>query len=220
MMPLTVTLTGIVFGTLFGIAFFVLVLWGWNGLWTIPARMYREKEIEANKFTWNDVEKRIFDMPPDNIIAVVLRVTNNKPYDIQGAIVKVIGIQKDRFMFEPYANQNTLPLNLCWLIQNGVTWGGRKLHKNKDEPKTLLIAAWLDPNKKPVLMTGYTERENSKGNEKHIELEANSDYLIELQWTGAISDGVISRPLDGFTNRYFLRFDGKKFDLKEAQKHV
>ena len=55
MYPLTVSIVGIVFGTVFGLAFFIVILWGWNGFWIVPTKLYREEKRKADRSNWNDV---------------------------------------------------------------------------------------------------------------------------------------------------------------------
>jgi hypothetical protein len=63
---LIITFVGILFGTIFGLASFVVVLWGWNGFWFMPAKLYREKEAEANLYTWNDISFNPYDFKNSN----------------------------------------------------------------------------------------------------------------------------------------------------------
>lgn len=166
--------------------------------------------IGTDKFTWNDVSITIPKLSQDDPVIVGLEVRNNKPYNIQRAIVKIVSIQKDRFV----SNLNyKLPLNLYWMLGNGEgTWGGRKLHKNGDEPRFLCIAGRVVENANAMLMTGDAEP-NSKGGSEFIEIESGSNYKITLQWFGEV-DG---HTLDEYRISYFLKFEDEKLHLKEAK---
>lgn len=79
MIPLWISLLIIAVTTILGLASFVVVLWGWNVLWLVPAKKYQELKIEANKRSWRDVEIKPFHFPENNQLGVGLEVVSNKP---------------------------------------------------------------------------------------------------------------------------------------------
>ena len=211
-----VTIIGILFGTIFGLAIFVIALYVWNGLWVISAKLFRKKEIEANKYTWNDVEISCLELNPDNPPVIALAVLNKKDYEIQKASAKVISITKD-WLIE---KNKKLPLNLSWFI--GKESQGRNeitLPKSDSDGVLLCVANWNARAGYAVLVTGYEcEEEYSTGHENPITLEIDSVYRIEIQWFGEI-DG---HKLDEHITYYKIRFDGEKIlfeekDLNEIQ---
>jgi hypothetical protein len=49
------TYIGILFGAVLGLVFFVVVILIINGLWSVPAKLYRKKEIEVERTDWRNV---------------------------------------------------------------------------------------------------------------------------------------------------------------------
>src|SRR5258706_7271640 len=66
-----------------------------NGFWIIPSRIYKEKEVGANKFTWNDISISVpSDMPKNHPLPTCLQIINKKSYDIEKCIVKITSVKK------------------------------------------------------------------------------------------------------------------------------
>src|SRR6266496_1365219 len=91
-------LTSILIATIAALlaALFILVV---NRM-SAPVILYRELEIKANKYTWNDVSIIIPKLKEHNQPAVLLDVVNFKAFDIQNAAVRLSYLQKDRFPVE------------------------------------------------------------------------------------------------------------------------
>jgi hypothetical protein len=79
MIPLWISVLTILGGTVIGLASFVVVLWGWNVFWYMPAKLYREQEKEANKRGWRDIEIKPIRFPANSGLGVGLEILSNKP---------------------------------------------------------------------------------------------------------------------------------------------
>jgi hypothetical protein len=193
--------------TLFGLAIFVVGLWGWNGLWNIPATLYRKKESEANKYTWKDMEIKIAHRSPNDPILVCLDVTNNKNDDIYDANVKIQYLQKG---FYPVILTKDYSKNLCWAIskESGFIWSGNKL--GKGIKNTLVLTGWFIANGNPILMTGDLN-ENNEWQLHPIELDINCEYQIRLEWFGKINNNNMEK----FEKSYQFKFQKDSLSIVE-----
>jgi len=105
-MPLWFSVAVIVLGTLLGTGLFVVVLYGWNGLWQIPAKLYREKQVVADKLTWNDINIKLKKFQSESIFTYGIVFESEKPF-----IVNHIFAEKTwYFQDHEYKSVDKLPL--------------------------------------------------------------------------------------------------------------
>ena len=114
--------------------------------------------------------------PDDPIIRATLKIVNNKPYDIQNALVKLTRIIQDKFI----RTNIDLPRNLWWGLEGekSISWGGIKIHKNRESPKYICIATYPIAKQNVFLMTGRINENNEEVDETFISLDTNSTYRI------------------------------------------
>ncbi len=51
-----------------------------NGLWFIPASLYKEKRIVADKLTWNDIEIKLKKFDPNSVFTYGIELKSKKPF--------------------------------------------------------------------------------------------------------------------------------------------
>lgn len=66
-----------------GFALFVLVVCGVNGFVVVPAKIYRDLELEAIKRTWKDIEFKPFHFPENSGLGIGLEILSDKPVQIR-----------------------------------------------------------------------------------------------------------------------------------------
>src|SRR5574341_50627 len=92
----------IALGTLMGfIALYVFRLLT-NGLLIMPAVFYRERETEAWKLTWNDIEIKPFPFPPSFGNAIGLEITSYKNRNIFGGTSREFSINVNKLLIEEF----------------------------------------------------------------------------------------------------------------------
>ena len=209
--PPIIQITSILIGTIAGLAalyFYRLIL---NRFWVVPEKLFREKEVQANKFTWNDVDINIDEPTIEDKPTIYLNVINTKPYNIEQVEVLVVEITED------WLDQNrvTLPLNLCWSLGTGKPFFGKiQLDKNSVDPTGLALAYYLEKHVYASLIMGKPgSEEDVSEREDFLNLKEDCEYRIKLQWCGEISN----QKLDEFYKSYLLRFDGSKIHIKELR---
>lgn len=81
--PIWITSLIVFFATIFGLAFFVVVMFGWKGLYEVPAKMFREKEEELKLYTWDTapITLQPFDIASGEK-GWAIRIDNNKKFPI------------------------------------------------------------------------------------------------------------------------------------------
>lgn len=128
MTPWIVQLVGITSGTVIGWCVFVFGLYGWNGFWHVPARLYNDRNIRANKFTWNDIDISLIPYPRDSIFGYGIRIKNNKPFNISKVFIQVIWHK---------LGNNEVPLStphkLPRIEERGYIWEGTTLVSGREE---------------------------------------------------------------------------------------
>jgi hypothetical protein len=142
MIPLWVSGLSIAAGMVFGLAFFVVVLWGWKGLWEIPAKMFIDKDRYSSKYNWDyiDIVPKGFD--EDSEFGHGLLFVNLKPHDIQSFSVS-LDFLMDASTKTPInidKNNNRLPIVKD---NNTRTWSGKKLDREGGKRHIELIL-WND----------------------------------------------------------------------------
>lgn len=82
-MPIWITSLIVFFATIFGLAFFIVVMFGWKGLYEIPAKMFREKEEALKLYTWDTapITLQPFDIASGEK-GWAIRIDNNKIFPI------------------------------------------------------------------------------------------------------------------------------------------
>ena len=74
--------TVVLISAIIGAVGWIIVLLLWNVFIVAPVKLYREKEAEANKLTWKDVEFLPYTFPNDSKYGIGLWIINNKPKKI------------------------------------------------------------------------------------------------------------------------------------------
>lgn len=168
------------------------------------ARLYKQKEIEANKYTWNDVVIDIPDMPKDNPLPACLILINNKQFNIEQVIVEVENVKKGHFQM--YIDT---PIYIGWGDEINDIWSPKTLYMNQEEGKVLAIANWLHEGSGVFLLA--TNDQKIKANKADfIELEKGTQYTLQLLFRGKIGE----RDLDEYRKWYSLKYDDNKIYLK------
>jgi hypothetical protein len=83
-----------------------------NLLSSVPARLYRDMEIKANKFSWKDVSFDVCSLPENNQIAFEVHLKSEKPFVLKDVRANVISIVHNR----QEVLEETLPL--AWLSED------------------------------------------------------------------------------------------------------
>jgi hypothetical protein len=80
-MPFWITSLIVSISTIFGLAFFIVVMFGWKGLWEVPAKMFQEKEEELKLFTWDtsSISLQYFDIASGEK-GWAIKIENNKKF--------------------------------------------------------------------------------------------------------------------------------------------
>jgi hypothetical protein len=205
MMPIWASILVILFGTAVGMVVFYYVVCGKNGLWVVPARVFRNLEIIANKYTWDDVKIDIFEPSPEDNPTIRLHVTNTKPYDIK-AQVFIVELTRNWLL----EDEEFLPLRLGWTTNSrNPIFGEIQLDKESLNPTFLPIAVSLEDKEVAYLIMESTEKDTNRSS-FYRKIDKDADYRIRLQWCGKIDD----QKMDDFYTSYCLRFDGKKMNIK------
>jgi hypothetical protein len=94
-MPIWETSLIVFFATIFGLAFFIVAMFGWKGLWEVPAKMFREKEEELKLHTWDTAP---ISLQPFDIVSGekgwAIRIDNKKNFPIS-AISQPVEVSKN-----------------------------------------------------------------------------------------------------------------------------
>ncbi len=109
-----------------------------------------------------------------------------------------------------------MPFTFPWEDDNAVingegSWDGKTLHRN-GRHRGLSIAGWDALEKVPILTTGHPKGKRAV-EEDFVRIDSNSTYILHLKWLGEV-DG---RGMEPYETEYFLKFDGKNFELREVE---
>jgi hypothetical protein len=164
-----------------------------NLFWKVPAKLYRQKETEANLPSWKDVEIKEFEFPSTSGLGVGLEIISHKPK------TEVNGIIQD-----PYINQvmpkltrisnddepQSFPPDLSSLLpimQGAITFQKTDIIKSPEQLKrdnqshnVISVARWNEDE--AWIKIG------KKGNEGKVILKEGVAYLVEIE----IRDAMIN----------------------------
>lgn len=201
---------GVFVSVLTGFFGWALILLIYNLVWKIPAKLYRKKESEANKYTWKDVEIKRLKHPKDYRPTIALMVTNKKTCDIEKVSVKLIGLSKNWIPYEQ------LPLNFYWLTDGSAVLDNIVLPKNEEGTMLLKLADWSDVEKIAGFSIGRLGTDEKKDEFIPIQIEVGAIYRIKIEWIGEIN----GRILEKYTSDYSFKFDGSKMAFKEIYRNI
>ena len=201
--PLIIQLLAILIGTLIGFIVLYLFNLGWGGLWEIPLRMFREKEKEANKFTWNDVLVSIDPNLRENPDGACIRVCNRKSWTIQGGTAQIVNVVRDGV---PRSNL-VLPF-VPWIKD----WGARTHIQTLgaecalEKAPFISLAAWDSTG-------GWLNTIEENHESKKISLDKDVPYKFMLEWRGEV-DG---RRMDEYRTRYLIKWTDSGLELTNIE---
>ena len=83
--------------------------------------------IQAEKFTWDDLDVEIEKFSRDYIVSYGIRITNNKQFKVEKASVKITKIEIDKDDRTP---NHLFPVYLAWLDDRKFHWGEVDIESN------------------------------------------------------------------------------------------
>lgn len=180
----------------------------YNLIWEIPAKLHRENEIEANKYTWKDVSITPINSNYSEAKIAGFVVINNKPFDIKNAHVKTTTMREENNYFTSLNS----PLSFAWNSGDGVIRGGKFIEKqNEKNPEFIPVSNRIVENEKALLLAQNLDDE-IQGKSKFPELKQNINYVISVSFTGEVED----RKMDDLTKLYKIKVVGSDILFSEA----
>lgn len=209
------------FSGVFGFAVFVVGLYLYNGVWLVPAKLYRKKESQATLPSWEDIEVKEFEFPPTSGFGVGLEIISHKPEIeymgnvndpyIQDVVPKLSRISKDgvvqNFPLDNYSS--ALPI-----VQGGTTFERfshiqsiKDLRRDKRKHNAISIAKY-DSERAWITL-------GTVSNEKIVYLDCGKTHSIEIE----IRDARVS-PLDVTMNYFGIKCDLLYDTWEDGKKRV
>jgi hypothetical protein len=170
------------FSGVFGFAVFVVGLYLCNGIWLVPANLYRKKEIQAKRPTFRDIEVKIHSFDPRESFKVGLEIINKKTRTIddvnENLTVFAVEPRLERVDGDgaPGYVQGALPI----LFENYSYWNGGQFLPNI--PSILLIAK----SNENTVWIEYKKTFTFEEDIKRIEISKNTKYKLLIMVAGSL----------------------------------
>lgn len=205
------------FSGVFGFAVFVVGLYLYNGIWLVPANLYRKKETEANLPSWSDIEIKEFYFDKTSGWGVGFEIIIYKQeYEYDGRLEEPYISDVMPKLRRITSSENTKDFqndlsSLLPMLQGsknfermGHIQSEKHLKRDRRQHNVLHLAKW--DNEKAWIIVG------KKGNENKEFLDEEKNYTIEIEIRDAnITPGIQMHP---FTIKcdllYVKQEDGNK----------
>lgn len=144
-----------------------LIVYHWI---TSHAKLYREKEIDADIQTWNGITISDYNPEPDSILGIGLKITSDKPFDtiIDRPILE--SIHKGRKLLPELGSKK---IELPFFRETGNRFRS-SIRVNRNLSEIVGIGTW--DNKEAELFT--------EGQAEKVFFESNTEYKITVRFYG------------------------------------
>lgn len=206
--PITFVVNGLI-GFVSGLVLWIISVLLWK-IFATPADLYTNMKVQADKFTWNDVDIVMDQSTIPN--AVCLMVSNNKPFDIHDANGTLTYLERGEkgILTDPQLQGRRI---LHWYKSPGYTSAAKKLSKKGDpsSSRPLVIATFNEST--GAAWMPVTNKATGSEQPEEIPLEVNVRYRIGIDFAGNVG----GRRMDTHTKHYWLVFDGKQVTMRDAK---
>lgn len=171
-----------------------------------PSKMYREKEIEAHKYTWADIEIAVFNPPDNSSLGMGLEIINNKLVKVDDFKATVIRFQQGRTNY-PYPG---VPFSLPFRTgaDEDLHWATISLPKEGLRTEFIEIGNWREDENNGMAWLHLNYSEQNGAQPQRVEQGKYHKITIDFQ-------GVVERcNLPKHTRDVELSFDGNKLMAK------